>query len=78
MDKTRGGPGKCFVRVTLRHSATGSPQKLTREMLLSQEGGGELGVVPALSSCCSLEHREMAGLPFTFLHAELVPMGALP
>lgn len=37
-------------------------------MLVSWEGGGELGAVPALGF-----HREMAGLPFTFLHSELAP-----
>lgn len=45
---------------------------------MSQEGGGEPGAVPVLGSCCSLKHREMTGLPFIFLHAELAPVGALP
>lgn len=44
-----------------------------RGMLVSWEGGGGLGAVPALGSHCLLEHREMAGLPFTFLHSELAP-----
>lgn len=64
-----GGPWQ----VTLQHPATCGHQELMRGMLVSWEGGGELGAMPALGSHCLLEHREMAGLPFTFLHSELAP-----